>query len=445
MIAILTQIWASLAVVSTRLLAEQSIADGWTYITQASTLQCCATLKNYIQYGLYPAFLSFFDFHGTGDWQSKNPLFAPVYFAQVVLLGASSGFLLFVAIWTSTGQFLWKSLLLLALSLLLLSPLVILWPSFILVESLAISGLLLLAACCLCADKWRNNLGVLALVFLTTTALMLMRDPLIFLAVALGVLITVNAVLSSSTNLQRIYVVSLAGLILAVAVTKIAPIQSTGRVGAFFFDDPILQKSDDELRENFAGLIEYRDWLRARGARTYVEFLATHPGYLLRSLWQTPTVSRGEPFAADLDYSVADLFSRPLPGFYGTAPWPKSMASFLLAPFGWIIVLIYILVAATNYIISLIRRHAASRVDMLAMSAMVGLFLSYHSDAWDVWRHTVPFVVTIYLALTLRAFDAAAWLAAMLRRKTAHDRGGDIARHGPGGSLQVSAGARPVQ
>lgn len=247
-------------------------------------------------------------------------------------------------------------LLLLAVCLLLLSPLVILWPSFVLVESLAVSGLFLLAACCRCADKWRNNLGMLTLVFLTTTALMLMRDPLIFLAIALAGLISANAIISSSTNLQRIYVVALAGVILAVAVTKIAPIQSTGkrgssfdvlaslatvvqmrilpnesrrqffvdrgmpssptvlaRVGIFFFEDPMLQKSDDELRENFAGVIEYRDWLRARGARTYVEFLATHPGYLLRSLWQTPTVSRGEPFAADLNYSVADLFSRPLP------------------------------------------------------------------------------------------------------------------------------------
>jgi hypothetical protein len=265
--------------------------------------------------------------------------------------------------------------------------------------------------------------------------------------------------------LQRVSVVVLAGTVLAVASIKIAPIQSTGkrdssfdvlqslatlvqmrilpdesrrhffvergmpdspivlaRTGKLFFEDPMLQKSDEELRESFPGLIEYREWMRTRGARTYVEFLVTHPGYLWRSLWRTPSVAR-DAYAADVDYSIADLFSRPLFPFYGVSPWPTPMTSFLLAPFGWLIPLLYLLAAATNYLVSTIRRRPASLVDILALSAAVALFLSYHSDAWDVWRHTVPFILTIYIALVVRAFQAAAWLSAMARKNALVLRG----------------------
>jgi hypothetical protein len=457
MLATLVQVSGSLAVISKRLLDEWSIADGTIYINQARSLQCCASLVHYAQYGLYPAFLSLFDYRGQIGWQAKDPAFFQIYFAQALLLAASSAFFLFVVVRTSAASFLWRLLLLLALSLLLLSPLVVLWPALVLIEGLAISGLLLLLACCVCADTWRNSVGMLTLVFLVTVALMLVRDPLIFLAVALAVLICANALSAFPTNLQRVSVVVLAGIVLAVAFIKIAPIQSTGkrdnsfdvlqslatlvqmrilpdesrrhffvergmpessivlaRTGKLFFEDPMLQKPDEELRESFPGLIEYREWMRARGARTYVEFLVTHPGYLWRSLWRTPSVPR-DAYAADVYYSIADLFSRPLFPFYGVSPWPTSMTSFLLAPFGWLIPLLYLLAAATNYVVTTIRRRPASLVDSLALSAGVALFLSYHSDAWDVWRHTVPFILTIYIALIVRAFQAAAWRSATAR------------------------------
>jgi hypothetical protein len=465
MFATLVQASGSLAVISKRLLDEWSLSDGTVYINQARSLQCCASFVHRAQYGLYPAFLSLFDYRGQTGWQAKDPAFFQIYFAQALLLAASSALFLFIVIRTSAMSFLWRLLLLLALSLLLLSPLVVLWPALVLIEVLAISGLLLLAACCVCADTWRNSLHTLALVFLVSVALMLVRDPLIFLAVALAGLICANAICSFSTNLQRVSVVALTGIILAVALIKIAPIQSSGkrgssfdvlqslatlvqmrilpdesrrhffvergmpespivlaRTGKLFFAEPMLEKSDEELRESFPGLIEYREWMRARGARTYVEFLVTHPGYLLRSLWQSPSVAR-DAYAADVDYSIADLFSRPLFPFYGVSPWPTPMTSFLLAPFGWLIPLLYLLAAATNYLVSTIRRRPASLVDMLALSAAVALFLSYHSDAWDVWRHTVPFILTIYIALVVRAFHAVAWLSATARTNSLILRG----------------------
>jgi hypothetical protein len=425
-----------------------------------------------MQYGLYPAFLSVFDFTALTDWQAKNPALAQVYYTQAVLLAATMAFFLFIVLWTSTAFFLVRCGLLLALSFMLWSPLVVVWPAWVLNETLTISGLILLLSCCLYADVRRNSLTRLVVLLLAGTALIFVRDPFIFLTLALTSLICVNAVFSVSKTLPRLCILCLACAVLVVTAIETEPMRGAGKrsggfdvlaslatviqmrilpdeVGRRFFvergmpasdiilarsgtasiADPMLETSipDEELREKFPGLIEYRAWLRANGARVYLEFLLTHPGYLLRSLWRSPTIPR-EPSAADLDLSIAGLFSRPVLA-YGSTPWPDRMANFLLAPFGWFIPMIYILAASIKYLADTVRRHAASPVDMLAISAAVGLFLSYHSDAWDVWRHTLPFLLAIYLALILRGFDVASWVGATLRRKYSSPRRGiSIAR-----------------
>jgi len=104
--------------------------------------------------------------------------------------------------------------------------------------------------------------------------------------------------------------------------------------------------------------------------------------------------------------------------------------------------MIYILAASIKYLADTVRRHAASRVDILAISAAAALFLSYRSDAWDVWHHTLPFLLAIYLALIFRAFDVASSVGAMLRRKYSSHRGISIARVVGGWRLHGTQAAR---
>jgi hypothetical protein len=118
----------------------------------------------------------------------------------------------------------------------------------------------------------------------------------------------------------------------------------------------------------------------------------------------------------DLSFSIADLFSLPFGG-YGLTPWPNWLANFLLAPFGWFIPLMYILSASIHYVVSTVRMRPASRTDIAAISAAVALFMSFHSESWDPWRHTVPFILIIYIGLILRISCTGAFLAEFLRSK----------------------------
>src|SRR5690348_8671041 len=77
----LLQMWGSLAVLS-NVPPEAMLTDGSFYVTQARSLQCCASLTDYLQYGVYPAFLSLFDFRELTNWQAKNPALAQVYYTQ---------------------------------------------------------------------------------------------------------------------------------------------------------------------------------------------------------------------------------------------------------------------------------------------------------------------------------------------------------------------------
>jgi hypothetical protein len=175
------------------------------------------------------------------------------------------------------------------------------------------------------------------------------------------------------------------------------------RSGAPAFIDQKLFMRDDELTE-VPGIIDYRNWLRMNGPPTYLKFLLTNPGYLVRAFWRAPNLHR-QDYMGDLEFSIADLFSRPFEG-YGKTSYPDWLASLLLVPFGWFIALLYIVIATANYVVNTTRMHPASRIDTAAMAAAAALFIGFHSEAWDPWRHAIPFVVIIYIALVLRTFDA---------------------------------------
>ena len=173
-------------------------------------------------------------------------------------------------------------------------------------------------------------------------------------------------------------------------------------------------KPDSELSDR-PDFIAYRHWLVAKGFRTYLTFLLTHPGYVLRSIVQSPNVA-GE-FGGDFRFSITDLLSIPYPGYRGgLAPYPQWLRDFLLAPFGWLIPSLYLIMAAIRYIWQTAnRQRASSLVDIAAIAAGGATLATYHVDAWDLWRHTVPFILLIYISLIIRTADIASELVRLVR------------------------------
>ena len=88
----------------------------------------------------------------------------------------------------------------------------------------------------------------------------------------------------------------------------------------------------------------------------------------------------------------------------------NGLRTFFLAPFGWFISLIYVVAAIANFVANTARMRPASRIDTAAIAASIALFISYHSDAWDPWRHAIPFLIVIYISLVLRTSDAVGCL-----------------------------------
>jgi len=336
--------------------------------------------------------------------------------------------------------------------LLLLSPLVVVWPAQLMNETVTISLLLLFLSLCLYADAHPTSILALAIIFAVGALLVFVRHPLIYLSVVFAALVCANAVVASSSKRGRACVIILGIIVLALAGAKAHSIKTnyegyvqnlanivqirilpddsrrrffadhglptpsivTARSGAPAFVDNKLFMTDDELSE-FPGIIEYRNWLRTDGAPAYLKFLLTHPGYLVRALWRTPNLIRPDYSGGDLEFSIADLFSRPYAGS-GKTSYPDWLAHFLLAPFGWFISLVYVVAAMMSYVVSTIRMRPASRIDMAAIAATAALFISFHSESWDPWRHAIPFLLIIYISLVLRTSDAVGWLGSYFPR-----------------------------
>lgn len=433
------QIWAALDVVDAD--PGEPLYDGVQIINRARSLQsCCPSIAEYIEHGLYPLFLSLFDLNNTAEWNSKDPKLLVVFTAQAILLAASTAFFLSVVLSVSAGPFLKRFATALGLALLLLSPLVVVWPANILNETASISLLLLFLSSCLYTDAHPSSVLALIITFVAGALLVFVRDPLVYFSVLFLALACANAVVSGSSKRGRVFVIIIGAMILALAGIKAYSIKMSGKYvenlanivqirilpddgrRRFFADhglpissivvarsgehasvDNKLYETDDELAE-FPGMIDYRNWLRADGAKINLKFLLTDPSYLVRSLWRTPNLLR-EDVGDDSRFSIADLFSRPYPG-YGKTPYPEWLADFLLAPFGWFISLIYVVAAIANFVANTARMRPASRIDTAAIAASIALFISYHSDAWDPWRHAIPFLIVIYISLVLRTSDA---------------------------------------
>jgi hypothetical protein len=122
--------------------------DSQLYITQALKLQNePITLVKLVEFGLYPLFLAQFNL-GSLDWVNgaNDPRLQVVYYTQSLMLCAASAVFLLSALILIPGKLFRRIILSVLLGCVLLSPLIIVWPAFILTDAQA-SPTILLFAC----------------------------------------------------------------------------------------------------------------------------------------------------------------------------------------------------------------------------------------------------------------------------------------------------------
>ena len=438
-----------------------SLADERSYIAQARLLQDePISLLRILEFGVYPVFLSLFDLEFP-DWSSTastDPKLLVVYAAESLILSVASALYLCCAFIFIPGNLIKRIIISVLLGGILLSPLVIVWPNSVLTEAIMPPAILLFACACL-ADDFRGRWSPI-LVSLVCCLLVLVRDPMFLFVLPFAVLLLANNLFAKTNWTYPIMIGTVLMLIaIGLGTTKVSllpvdpliaierhlvdrgqslvniiqfrilpdaehrnffverglPISSTvmERSGKPAWGDNDWYAPDSELSER-PEFIAYRHWVVTKGAQTYLKFLLTHPGYLVRAFVDSPNVA-GE-FGGDFDFSVTDLLSIPYSG-YGTSltPYPQWLRGFLLVPFGWLIPSLYLILAAIHYVWQTATRQRASRLDIAAIAAGVAAFATYHADAWDPWRHTVPFIVLIYISLITRTADIAVEIVRRVR------------------------------
>jgi hypothetical protein len=439
----LLQLGASLRIIAQ--VPPYRLTDGILYIQQSWMLQTVGVhwIIRTLRYGLYPTFLAPLDIPGL-DWATSgaDPHIIIVYVLQAVLLAGATALFLRSAFRFLGGIFWIRAVASTLLGVSLLSALVIVWPPQVLMESITLTVLLLFAAACIIHDARQD--WALAMIGLSACLLIWVRDPIIFFVWMFVFLLGLNIVLRRTTRTLAISA-GLAALLFAVALgglrtTLVAP---TGKYvqplvniiqlrilpdpdyRAFFVahglalsptvvdrsgkvaqQDNLLFMSDAEVPPDF---VTYRNWVMTDGFRTYARFLLTHPGYLLRSVFVSPNLGPSAEYAADVFFSMADLFSVPRAAGYWIelTPYSKGLRNVLLAPLGWPVSFLYLVVIIVRYGRQTIRRDHASAIEVAAIVAYVSIFISYHTDGLDLWRHTAPLVLLIYLSFVATAADIA--------------------------------------
>ena len=173
--------------------------------------------------GLYPVFLNLFHIPAL-DWATagNDPIVLAVYKAQALLLAAATATFLYCTIAFSSGTLLKRTTVTMLIGTLLLSPLVIVWPTELLMEALTLATLFLVLSACMAFDVQAKH--SLVLIGLTTGLLIWIRDPLIPFICLFLVLLSINVVMSSWKQRRAVDVVGLA-ILLATFVFGIARVE----------------------------------------------------------------------------------------------------------------------------------------------------------------------------------------------------------------------------
>jgi hypothetical protein len=435
----LVQCWASLRIIME--LVPYTFAEGAYYVAQAQAVSLPFRLPKYLlHYGLYPAFLSYFRLPNLDDWSMAgiHPDVIRICVAQSVVLALSTAIFLGSVFKLSSGSSPMKFFALFVCSGVLLSPLVIVWPRFIFTESLTISAIMLLVCSCLAYDTDRRH--ALLFVGLSCCIVILVREPTIFFVWIFIGLLGLNILLArKKTQGLRIAAIALL-LAVSIGLAKTSIVAAAGKytqtlvnviqfrmlpdeerrtffiarglptspevmrlAGKTAWDNGTLFLPDEEVSPDY---LQYRNWISSSGLSAYAVFLMTHPGYLVQTIFVSPNFGI---FGGDFRFAPIDLWSIPMRGYsVDLTPYPAALRDFMLAPlapFGpvaWLVPLILIVIVTVRYLIALLRRELASSIDMLAIAACASILISYHADAWDLWRHTIPFLILTYLCLGIR-------------------------------------------
>jgi hypothetical protein len=439
------------------------LIDEAKYIAQARLLQDePITLQRILEFGLYPVFLSQFDL-GIRDWSvaSTDQKILAIGAAQSLMLQATSALFLFCAFNLITGNSLKRIVISVLLGGILLSPLVVVWPTMAMTEAISLSVTLLLACACLTGDARKRWSPIL--IAITCCLLVFVRDPMFLFVWMFVVLLLANNLFAKMNWTLPMMIGTLLMLIaIGLGITKVSLLPDDPRIvekhylidrsqtlgniiqlrilpdvehrsffverglpnspevmarsGMTVWDKDDWWKPDSELSDR-PDFVAYRDWLVKNGFQTYLTFLLTHPGYLLRSIVHSPNAGKS---GGDFHFSITDLLSIPYLGYGGgRAPYPQWLSDFLLAPLGWLIPSLYLTMAAIRYIWQTAnRQRASSLVDIAAIAAGGAVFATYHADAWDLWRHTVPFILLIYISLITRMADIAIELVRLVRHRS---------------------------
>jgi hypothetical protein len=459
----LLQSWASFRIIQQ--IKPEPLFDGTAYVVQARAFQDVVRDEvwqhfpefwgHLTAYGLYPLFLSTFDLSLISDWStsSVHPQIMTVYAVQTLLLAQTTAVFLFAVYRLLPGDELSRILSSIVLGGLLLSPLVVDWPSSVLAETLTLSAMLIFVLACLAYDR-RERYG-LALIGLSCVLVVFTRDPMIFYVWIFAALLGCNVLVAREPRRASI-LVGLALLIAAATfgytratvsidkgkflqnivnviqirilpdparkkffVDRGLPISPTvlERVGHPAWVDNAVFEPDSAVTPDF---LAFRIWVAANGNRTYLAFLATHPWYFIKSVFVSPNDG---PYGGDFHFSVTDAFSTPFLGYGGlNAPYPPSLTRFMLAPVGWCTAFLYLAFAALRFAAATFARRRASAIEIAALAAGTAIFVSYQSDAWDFWRHVAPFVLLIYISMILRAPEMARDLVNAVATVVAHLR-----------------------
>jgi hypothetical protein len=455
-LALFVQYWASRCILAQ--MGPDRLYDGAGYIADSrSLLQASGIdwIHDSLMYGFYAVFLSAFDFP-IADWANAaiDPSVMKVYVVQAMVLAAAAAAFLWCSFTFSPGGIFERLTLSMLQAAMLLSPLVIVWPSALTTECLTLAGLLLLVSACIGYDR-RPHGWSLAAIGTCLIMLVLIRDPIAPFVLIFATLIGVNG-LAARVAKARAVPIGLLVLLIAAGLGVVRmmlflptekyrqPIFNVIQIRmlpdpdrrAYFVDHGlpmspsvaelggkasyykrVLELPDSELSPD---LVVYRNWVLSQGYKTYANFLLTHPGYIVRSFFSSPTVGETVPPALDVAFSIADLFSTPRPHGYNVnlSPYPSDLGQFLLAPLGWAIALLYFIVVVVRYFSKTLMRKPAPAIEALAITAYVSLFCFYHSDGYDTWRHAVPNLVLIYLSCLASVSGMVRELLALRRPQT---------------------------
>lgn len=161
----------------------------------------------------------------------------------------------------------------------------------------------------------------------------------------------------------------------------------------------------------------FAEWLKERGVATYEEYLATHPRVLISTLFDDRL--RGDPAILG-DIGIPTLLNLHVERFYpfsddiGRRFKPSWFDRLSSTPITFVVYSFVFIVACIRFGNGLLSNQPDPTA-CLAISTLLGFVVSILADSWDVWRHSLPFILLAQLFLVLFLAEFADFVATRRR------------------------------